>query len=171
MPNATVELIKITGVSPYSVYAGQTRYSFNKGVSSDQFQKGHTYSVAVKIGKNGGKYIDRVDSDLGVLQADVSVPQPIKNQGPLNPETNKLPSDDRPRRAKQGEPLTAYDLAVQDQISRSGVIQAAVQAVAAHVSSVDELKVKAKELAEDMLLWVRNKEVSQSTVSEPQLKS
>lgn len=165
MPNATVELIKITGVSPYSVYAGQTRYSFNKGVDSSMFAKGNTYSVAVRIGKNGGKYIDRVDNNLGVINvepAQASVPTTNKNQRPLNPETNMLVSATHPRRSKQGEPLTDYDLEVQERISRSGVIQAAVQAVASHASSPQDLEAKAITLAEAMLKWVNqnNKEVS-----------
>lgn len=80
---AQTEMIKITGVSEYSVFAGQTRYGFNKPVNSTMFQKGHTYSVAVVTGSKGGKYISRIDSDLGVLETDA-------NAGSvLNPELNK----------------------------------------------------------------------------------
>ena len=178
MPNTTTELIRVTGVSPYSVYAGKARYSFNKDVNSTQFQKGHTYSVSVKVGKNGGKYIDRVDADMGVLNLEggtsAGVTQPSENQRPLNPETNVLPPtggvNTAPRRAKQGEPLTAYDLAIQEQISRSGVIQAAVQAVSPHVNNLTDLKEQSRLLAEDMLSWVTQKPVShlQQPVSETQ---
>ena len=79
------ELIRVTGVSEYSVYSGQQRYSFNKGVTSAMFTKGNTYSVNVKIGKNGGKYIDSVSNNLGVLDADVSA----GSTPALNPEINK----------------------------------------------------------------------------------
>jgi len=149
---ATIELIKITGVSQYCVFAGSVRYGFNKPVESTQFQKGHTYSVAVVAGTKGGKYISRVDNDLGVLSADQPSTTPA-----LNPSFNQasVPSN-APRRSKQGEPLTPYDLATQERISRAGVLQAAVQAVASHASSVDDLKTKAFDLAESMLTWVNN---------------
>ena len=182
MPNTMTELIRVTGVSPYSVYAGKARYSFNKDVNSTQFQKGHTYSISVKVGKNGGKYIDRVDADMGVLNLEGGTPQagvtqPSENQRPLNPETNVLPPagvvNTTPRRAKQGEPLTAYDLAIQEQISRSGVIQAAVQAVSPHVNNLEDLKTQSRLLAEDMLSWVTQKPVNhlQQPVSEVQSAS
>lgn len=168
MPNATVELIRVTGVSPYSVFAGSTRYSFNKGITSGQFQKGHAYSVTVTVGKNGNKYINGVTNDLGVLDADisqVSVPTTNKENTPLNPETNVLVS--RPVN-EYGKPVSDYAIAKDGRIARSGVIQAAVQAVSSHVKDVDELKLKARELAEDMLLWVNN---SQGPVSDSQSKS
>ncbi len=144
------ELIRVTGVSPYSVYSGQQRYSFNKGITSNMFVKGNTYSVSIAVSAKGAKYIHQVSNDLGALQADVNdSPAPA-----LNPSLNKNVDVNRPRRAKMGEPLTDYDLLIQQSISRSGVVQAAVQAVASHAKDVDDLQVKAITLAEAMLSWV-----------------
>ncbi len=147
----TTELIRVTGVSPYSVYSGQQRYSFNKGISSGMFTKGNTYSVSVAVSNKGAKYIHAVSNDLGALGADVNTSTPA-----LNPSVNQVPaSNNNPRRAKMGEPLTDYDLHIQACISRSGVIQAAVQAVAVH-SKLDDLEGNAIRLAEGMLKWVNN---------------
>lgn len=156
------KLIKVTGVSPYSVYSGSQRYSFNKGVDSTMFTKGNTYSVNVKIGAKGGEYIDSVSNNLGVLAGDAT-PVPANGGGALNPDLNKnAVANSNPRRAKMGEPLTDYDLEIQAHISRSGVVQAAVQAVASHATSVDDLQVKALALAEAMLSWV-NQPVGKTT--------
>lgn len=152
MAETNVELIKITGVSQYSVFAGQTRYGFNKPVDSTMFQKGHTYSVAVVTGSKGGKYISRVDNDLGVLNAD----QP--NAPALNPSFNQAPSTTVGRPVNEfGKPVSDYAIAKDARISRSGVIQAAVQAVASHSKDVEDLKAKATDLAESMLTWVNQK--------------
>ena len=167
MPNAVNELIKVTGVSPYSVFSGNSRYSFNKGISSGQFQKGHTYSILVSVGKNGNKYINGVTNDLGVLDADTAeVPvTTTQNNRPLNPETNMLAA--RPIN-EWGKPVSDYAIAKDFRIARSGVIQAAVQAVAGHVKDTEELKVKAIELAEAMLSWVNH---LPERTSDSQLKS
>ena len=156
VPTVT-ELIRVTGVSEYSVYSGQQRYSFNKGVNSTMFAKGNTYSVNVKVGAKGAKYIDSVSNNLGVLQADVSS-TPAPSGAALNPDLNKNSApDNRPRKTKFGDALTDYDLEHDSHIQRSGVIQAAVQAVAPHASSVEDLQAKAFTLAEAMLLWVNQK--------------
>jgi len=148
----TTELIKVTGVSPYSVYSGSQRYSFNKGVDSSMFNKGNTYSVNVKVGPKGAKYIDSVSNNLGVLAGDAT-PEPSTSA--LNPSLNKnesrvMTKDDYWKRKEERE------LANQPLIRRSGVVQAAVQAVATHASSVEDLKFKAFALAEDMLKWVND---------------
>jgi len=148
------ELIRVTGVSEYSVYSGQQRYSFNKGVNSSMFTKGNTYSVNVKVGKNGGKYIDSVSNDLGVLAGDVTPAATSSNAGALNPNINKG-SNFKSFSAKKDDNMTKEEWAAKDvRISRSGVIQAAVQAVATHSKDVNDLEVKAIALAEAMLAFV-----------------
>ncbi len=156
------KLIKVTGVSPYSVYSGTQRYSFNKDVNSTMFVKGNTYSVNVKVGSKGGEYIDSIINNLGAIAGDAT-PAPASSGSALNPDLNKnAVNDGRPRKTKFGDPLTNYDLDHDARIARSGVIQAAVQAVATHASSVEDLEAKAIKLAEAMLSWVK-----QSTTTEP----
>lgn len=146
----TTKLIKVTGVSPYSVYSGQQRYSFNKGVNSTMFVKGNTYSVNVKVGSKGGEYIDSVSNDLGVLAGDATPAEPTPSLNPNINKSNSFTKDDYWRNKEQ------RDLENQPLIRKSGLIQAAVQAVATHASSVEDLEAKAITLAEHMLTWVNN---------------
>lgn len=181
--NNTVELIKVTGISPYSVFSGTNRYSFNKGVDSAMFVKGHTYSVSINIGKNGGKYINRVDSDLGELNLN-GAPEGVAT--PLDAAVNQMPATPvavntqaakpayvkkawAPRKAAATDSgLSKEEWADKDQrIKRSGLIQAAVGAVATHVTSLDQLGPEAIKLAEVMQVWVDNKPQVQPSPSQP----
>lgn len=165
---ATIELIKITGVSQFCVFAGQVRYGFNKPVDSTAFQKGHTYSVAVVTGTKGGKYISRVNSDLGALEVEPStgsVLNPELNQQPVGskvdvpaPTFNKTWTK-KPFAGKSG--LSEEQWAAKNtQMSRAGAIQAAVQAVSSHCSNVDEIKVKALPLAEFIIEFATQKDAA-----------
>lgn len=185
--NNAVELIQVTGISPFSVYSGNVRYSFNKGVDSTMFQKGHTYSVSINIGTNGGKYINRVDGDLGVVNL-TGTPE-----ASLNADENKLPTAPNPTTATASTPakapykkpwsgggskksddsgLTKEEWAAKDRrIQRSGLIQAAVVAVASHVGTVEQLEVEAIKLSEAMLTWVNTATSSLPSQKSPELAS
>ncbi len=147
--NVTTELIKVTGVSPYSVYSGQQRYSFNKNVNSTMFTKGNTYSINMKVGPKGAKYIDSVSNDLGVLAGDAT-PVATSATGTLDANINVRSSFQ-----KKDDGMSKAEWAAKDKrISRSGVIQAAVVAVAPHSQSVEDLQAKAFILANAMLEYV-----------------
>ena len=152
------KLIKVTGVSPYSVYSGTQRYSFNKGVDSTMFVKGNTYSVNVKVGVKGGEYIDSVSNNLGVLAGDAT-PAPASNGSALNPEFNKSSFKKSTDSGLSKEEWAAKDI----RISRSGVIQAAVQACASHSKDVADLQAKSITLAEAMLAWVNKQTATEES--------
>lgn len=147
---SNIEIIKISAVGPYGVKVGNTWYKLNKGVEPSAFTNGNTYSVSVNAGQKGGKYINRIENNMGVLHVDVGQPSaPL-----LDTNTNKAPDVSGPRRAGFGQPLTQYDLDTQHEIRRSGLIQAAMNAVASHVPNVDKLISESQRVAEAQEQWV-----------------
>jgi len=148
----TTELLKITAVGPYGVNSGGTWYKLGKGMTVGMFQRGSTYSVEVYTGTKGGKFINKV------IQNITSVPtEPL-----LNPQFNssapilevEKPKDTRPLN-EYGKPVSDYAIAKDQRIARSGVIQAAVQAMSGHVSNREQLEKEGILLAEAMLKWVK----------------
>lgn len=151
------ELIKVSYVGPYGPKIGDVYYRLGKKVSVNMFQVGHTYSVQVGTGKEGAKFINSIDKDLGNLEAGTEAP-PV-----LNPALNQAAPvsapavDNRPRRAGFDKPLTDYDMRIQMQISLAGLLQAAMPAVASHVSGVDKLIAESQRVAEAQIAWVTAK--------------
>lgn len=154
MPTAIQELVKVTSVGPYGIKVGNEYYRFGKKLGKYNFQQGHTYSIDIGMGKgkdgSPAKYINAVLDDIGGS----AVPE-------LNPSINQaaVPAalDNRPRRAGFDKPLTEYDLRLQVQISLAGLLQAAMQGVATHVSSVDKLIAESQRVAEAQTAFIQAK--------------
>lgn len=149
------ELIKISAVGPFGVNSGGVWYKLGKGIKPEDFTRGCTYSIDVAVSAKGAKYINKIVNNLGAQVA-------VKSEPLLNPDLNTekaqvsvaQPPDTRPLN-EYGKPVSDYAIAKDKRIARSGVIQAAVQAMSAHVSNREQLEVEGIALAEAMLKWVQ----------------
>lgn len=151
------ELIKISAIGPFGVNSGGVWYKLGKGVKPEDFIKGCTYSIDVATSTKGAKYINKIVSNMG---AQVFT-KPVRIEPLLNPDLNTEkatpnvpPPDTRPLN-EYGKPVSDYAIAKDKRIARSGVIQAAVQAMSAHVSNREQLEKESILLAEAMLTWVQ----------------
>lgn len=144
------ETIKITAIGPYGVNVNGTWYKMGKGITTNLFTRGSTYSVDIFVGNKGGKFINKILSTRPV-EVTTKVEEPL-----LNPELNSTPiiKDTRPVN-EYGKPVSDYALAKDQRIARSGVIQAAVQAMSPHISNREQLEKESILLAEAMLKWVK----------------
>lgn len=147
--------ILVKAVGPFGVNDGEKWFKFGKGMKSADFAKGVTYDVETFAGKSG-MFINKVNGSAP------STPT-------LNPEINKMLeahcaiATDTPKKFvgnalplnEWGKPVSEYAQAKDARIARSGIIQASVQAVSAHVSNKDQLVVAAIEVAEELLKWVK----------------
>lgn len=119
MPNVT-ELIRITGVSPYSVFSGSTRFSFNKGLDSSMFVKGSSYSVETYVNDKGNKVISKLLNCLGTLGADVGTASPLDASANQLPAAQAAPAFSPFKKkafvpyAKKADAMSKEDWAVKD---------------------------------------------------------
>lgn len=149
------EIIKVSAVGPFGVNSKGVWYKLGKGVQTSSFVKGHTYSLEIGQGSKGAKFINQIVQDMGNVGG-TEAPKPL-----LNPDLNTTPPapsaspkvDNRPVN-EYGKPVSDYAIAKDKRISRSGVIQAAVQAMTTHVQGREELEKEATLLAEAMLKWI-----------------
>jgi len=144
--------ITVKAVGPFGINDGEKWFKFGKGMKSADFQKGNTYDVETFAGKSG-TFINKVNGSAP------STPT-------LNPEINKMMEARKEVASpvstgrtmplnEYGKPVSDYAQAKDARIARSGIIQASVQAVSAHVSNKDQLVVAAIEVAEELLKWVK----------------
>lgn len=148
---AETEIVRVTGVGPFSIFSGSNKYQYGKGIDKGMFTKGHTYSITFNVGSKGTKYINTV-SDTGFV-ADVPT-APLLDSKVNQAPTFVVPSKN-PSRAGFGQPLTDYDMQVQHDIHRSGLIQACVQAVSQHCHKAEDIGPTAIKLAEEVSKWVK----------------
>lgn len=152
MPTATkptvVENIQVLQVGKYGVRVDEkTWFGVNEPLTPSHFVPNEGYKVSVTVSKTGKKYINEI---LGQEQkteasAPATAPAPAA-QAPQAEAPKTTPAEavktalDRPIRAGFGSPLTAYDLQIQRQISRAGVVQAALMspALAQWAVNIDE---------------------------------
>lgn len=138
-----VENITVHQVGKYGVRIGESLwYGVNEPLTPQNFIPGGGYKVSVTVSKTGKKYIQEI---LGVEAAQESVapasPTPVpKAKVEEKRTTPTTSSSGNPTRAGFGQPLTDYDVAIQRQISRAGVYQAALNspALAQWAVSIDE---------------------------------
>jgi hypothetical protein len=166
------ETIEVAAVGPYGVKVGAEWYKFGKGIDGASFKKGTAYSVATNPGPKGGKYINKLFGSAGSAPAALD-PAINANTPPANSTADLKAALDLagvPRRSKQGDPLTPYDLETQLRISRAGVIQAAAGCQVLNQLVTDgnpaTLKAAIRDLAQDMLDWVNNKESKTEATNE-----
>jgi ribosomal protein L12E/L44/L45/RPP1/RPP2 len=147
-----VENIQVLQVGKYGVRVDEkTWFGVNEPLTPSHFVPNEGYKVAVVVSKTGKKYINEI---LGqeVTQA-ASAPAAAPTSAPAAtaaPATSKAEAPKpapatttatkNPTRSGFGQPLTDYDLQIQRQISRAGVVQAALMspALAQWAVNIDE---------------------------------
>lgn len=127
-----VENIQVLQVGKYGVRVDEkTWFGVNEPLTPSHFIPNEGYKVAVVVSKTGKKYISEI---LGTEVHDKKEPAETTvpaAKAPANPPAKTVDSPapaktTNPTRAGFGQPLTDYDMAIQRQISRAGVYQAAL---------------------------------------------
>lgn len=139
-----VETIVVEANGKFGPKVDGKYYSFSKFYKGEkELVIGQPISVDVFTSESGKKYIN------AVLPAGETAPKIVA------PAFNKTPTV-KPLAKSDG--MSKEEWAAKDvRISRQGVIQAAVQAVAPMVNTVDTLYVEAEKLADKMLGYVNEK--------------
>lgn len=169
MANATtdrpklIENITVLQVGKYGVRVDEkTWFGVNEPLTPQNFVPNQSYKVAVTVSKTGKKYI----SELVGVEATASAPAaaPVAVAAPVvaaapSPavaamQTNS--STKNPTRSGFGTPLTDYDVAIQRQISRAGIYQAALNspALAQWAVNVDEYLALVRKAADAGMKYV-----------------
>lgn len=129
-----VENIQVLQVGKYGVRIDEkTWFGVNEPLTPNHFVPNEGYKVSVTVSKTGKKYINEI---LGQeeKQEEAAAPAPAAAAAPAAPKAETKPApapatttaSKNPTRAGFGQQLTDYDLQIQRQISRAGVIQAAL---------------------------------------------
>ena len=170
----TVENIKVLQVGKFGVRVDEkTWFGVNEPLTPTHFQVGEGYKVSVTASKTGKKYINEIigqeekeetkvedtpKQDDAVKAAEAVLAKAKANAEAKAKETQTTTKADAPKaiRAGFGQPLTEYDLAVQRQISRNGIYQAALQSPAAvqWATNLDEYVSNVRKLADAGMKYV-----------------
>lgn len=172
----TVDNITVLQVGKYGVRVDEkTWYGINEPLTPESFTKDLSYKVSVVTSKTGKKYINEIlgqevtDSAKSAAPA-TGTPDPVKAaeaalaKAKSDAEAaakaqaikDQSPNGPVPVRAGFGQPLTAYDLSIQRQISRAGVMQAALSspALAQWAVNIDEYLALVKKAADFAFKYV-----------------
>lgn len=144
-----VENIQVLQVGKYGVRIDEkTWFGVNEPLTPSHFVPNEGYKVSVVISKTGKKYINEILGQEEKQEAVATAPAPApvaapaasKVEAPVSAPATTTPATKNPTRAGFGQPLTDYDLQIQRQISRAGVMQAALTspALAQWTTSIDE---------------------------------
>jgi hypothetical protein len=144
------EILKVTAIGPYGINCGGTWYKLGKGITTNLFQRGTAYTVEVATSAKGAKFINKIIGTVAIPTPSVPLLDPT-----LNTSSNALTTQDVRPLNEYGKPVSDYAIAKDKRIARSGVIQAAVQAMSPHVSNREQLEKESILLAEAMLTWVQ----------------
>lgn len=135
----TVENITVHQVGKFGVRVDEkTWFGVNEPLTPSHFVSNEGYKVSVTVSKTGKKYINEIlgqEQKQDAPAAEAPTPAPAA-QAPKTEALKTTPAEavktviDRPTRSGFGTPLTTYDLAIQRQISRAGLIQAALSSPA-----------------------------------------
>lgn len=153
-----VENIHVLQVGKFGVRVDEkTWFGVNEPLTPENFVANNGYKVSVVVSKTGKKYINEI---IGVAEETSSHEAPKASAPAPAPETKMktAPSGTKsanPTRAGFGQQLTDYDMAVQRQISRAGVWQAAAQApITGMATNVDEYLSFVRKIADAGMLYV-----------------
>jgi hypothetical protein len=149
----TTENITVLQVGKYGVRIDEkTWFGVNEPLTPSHFVPNEGYKVAVSVSKTGKKYINEIlgqEEKESAPAASAPAPDPVKAAEAMlakakadaaakaaAPATSKAePAQSapattaksaNPSRAGFGQPLTDYDMKIQRQISRAGIVQAVV---------------------------------------------
>lgn len=138
-----VENIQVLQVGKYGVRIDEkTWFGVNEPLTPSHFVPNEGYKVSVVVSKTGKKYINEI---LGTeVKAEAAAPAAAPTPAPVAtapvaaaPTPAPVATGKNPTRAGFGSPLTDYDLSIQRQISRAGVVQAALSSPALHQWAVN----------------------------------
>lgn len=158
-----VENINVLQVGKFGVRVDEkTWFGVNEPLTPSNFVPNEGYKVSVTVSKTGKKYINAI---LGVeAKESAPAPAPVAQAAApaAAPAKAATPKDttpvgtSNPVRAGFGNPLTAYDLAIQRQISRAGIYQAALgsPAMAQWATSPDEYLALVRKAADAGMQYV-----------------
>ena len=142
-----MEKIKVYAVGRFGVKTGfnpDVWMNYSKGITAKAFVKGSSYDVETADGPKG-KVITALKSEAvaaPVVKPVAVVATPVATNGAAQP-------------MKFGKALSEYEIAQEQRLRRSGVIQAALQSPAlSFTKNKEEAKDLAIELAELALHWV-----------------
>jgi hypothetical protein len=146
-----VENIQVLQVGKYGVRIDEkTWFGVNEPLTPSHFVPNEGYKVSVTVSKTGKKYINEIigqEQKAEATTAPTPAPTPAATAAPATTKAEPTktapataPASKNPTRAGFGQPLTDYDLQIQRQISRAGVLQAALNspALAQWAVNVDE---------------------------------
>jgi hypothetical protein len=147
----TTENITVLQVGKYGVRIDEkTWFGVNEPLTPSHFVPNEGYKVAVSVSKTGKKYINEilgqeVAQGTQTASAPTTAPDPVKEaeaalarakataeaaaKTAAAPKAEEKPAPAKsanPSRAGFGQPLTDYDMKIQRQISRAGIVQAVV---------------------------------------------
>lgn len=143
-----VENIQVLQVGKYGVRVDEkTWFGVNEPLTPSHFVPNQGYKVSVVVSKTGKKYIGEILGTEVAQEAQAPTTAPVAAPAASKAETKPAPAPastsaptKNPTRAGFGQPLTDYDLHIQRQISRAGVMQAALAspAIAQWTTNIDE---------------------------------
>lgn len=135
-----VENIQVLQVGKYGVRIDEkTWFGVNEPLTPSHFVPNEGYKVSVTISKTGKKYINEIlgQEVAQAASAPAAAPVPAATAAPAASKAEEkhtapvtTPATKNPTRSGFGQPLTDYDLQIQRQISRAGVLQAALMSPA-----------------------------------------
>lgn len=145
-----LDQVTITAVGPHGVLSNGQWYRVKDALKAS-FVKGQTYSVKTVVGIKGGKEITSIES--------APVLNPMLNQAPpATPSYTKPKWTPRPQASSAKDDYwkrkEEKDAVREPLIQRSGIVQAALKAVSAHVAKTSDLAPEAIKVAEEVLKWI-----------------
>jgi len=172
MPYATqkrpeiVENITVLKIGEFGVLVDEkTWFGVNEPLTPQSFTKGSSYKVSVTVSKTGKKYVSAI---LGVEDNEAPAPATTakaaapaatapKAESKAPAKSTATDKDKNPTRAGFGQPLTDYDMAVQRQISRAGIYQAALSSpvLGQWVANADEYIALVRKVADAGIEYIK----------------
>lgn len=138
------ETITVLQVSKYGVRVGDQWYNINQPLSPTNFLPNKTYTVAIKVSKNGKKYISEIVNGDATPKV-----EPVKTVNPDPERTQRVIN------AVRG-PSASFDPDKDRRIQRQGCYQAALQSpgLVSWATNIDEYLAFVRQAAEAGVAFV-----------------